>query len=453
MRVLANFFSKLMKKYMPDAYIFALLLSFVTMIGALLVKNPKGEMNSMFDVIGYWGNGLWGLLAFTMQMALIVATGNAFATAKPIRKMLEWVASFLDTPLKAVVGTVLFATAASWVQYGFGLIAGALLARKVAARVKGLHYPILVAAAYSGFLVWHGGLSGSIPLRIASPNVDAAIIKTLGADYSFPIIGTIFSNFNLIICIALFILMPITFALMMPKDKKDIIELSEETKKLFEEEEREKPAPTKENMTPALWLEYNPVISIIAWVCGFIYLFFYFKAGRPFSLDAVIMIFLFLGIALHGNPRRYIDAFGSGVKETSGILLQFPLYGGIMGIMVGSGLAAAVTQFFISIANATTLPVYTFWVAGIINLFIPSGGGQWAVMSTFVLDSAVNLGADLNKTVMAVAWGDAWTNMIQPFWALPLLGVARLEARDILGYTAVILIISGILISGVFFFV
>ena len=423
------------------------------MIAALFVTNPKGEVNTMLDIVMYWGNGFWALLGFAMQMALIVATGNAFATAKPIRRFLEWIASFLDTPTKAVVGTTIFATLACWLQYGFGLIAGALLARKVASKVKGLHYPILVAAAYSGFLVWHGGLSGSIPLRLAAPNVDSAVIKSLGADYVFPISQTLFSNFNLIICIALLIIMPIAFALMMPKDKSQIVELSEEAKTFFAHEELESIKPNKANMTPAQRLEHSHLISIITWVCGVVYLFFYFKAGRPFTLDAVLLIFLFLGIALHGTPIAYINAFRSGVAETSGILLQFPLYAGLMGIMVSSGLAITITKFFISIATATTLPVYTFLVSGIINMFIPFGGGQWAVMSTFVIDSAVNLGADLNKTVMAVAWGDAWTNMIQPFWALPLLGVARLDARDILGYTALILIISGVLISGVFLFV
>lgn len=453
MRFLANFFSKLMKRYMPDAFIFALLLSFVTMLGALLVKNPQGQTNSIFDIINYWGNGFWALLAFAMQMALIVATGNAFASSKPIRKMLEWIASYLNTPVKAVVGTVLFATAASWLQYGFGLIAGALLARKVASRVKGLHYPILVAGAYSGFLVWHGGLSGSIPLRLAAVNTDPAIIKAFGSDYSIPISNTLFSHFNLIICGALFIMMPIAFALMMPKDKTQIVELSDEAREIFAKEEAEKPLPAKKDMTPAQRLEHNKIISIVTWLCGFTYLFFYFKSGRPFTLDTVLLIFLFLGIAFHGTPRSYINAFGSGVAETSGILLQFPLYAGIMGIMVSSGLAITITKFFISIADATTLPTYTFLVSGLINLFIPSGGGQWAVMSTFVIDSAVNLGADINKVVMAVSWGDSWTNMIQPFWALPLLGVARLEARDILGYTTIILILSGILITGVFMFV
>ena len=450
MKFLADIFTRFMKKYMPDAFIFSILLTVIVIVAALFVPNSKGTSNSIFDIITYWGSGFWGLLGFAMQMALIVATGTALASSKPVNALLGKIADRLDTPVKAIAGTAIVATIACWLQYGFGLIAGALLARKVATRTKGVHYPILVAAAYSGFLVWHGGLSASIPLRLATPGVDAALNQYLGAGSFIPVTDTIFSPFNLTLSLILLITIPITFILMMPKDPSEIVELSEEVKQKFLEEEKEVPAPTGK-LNFAEYLEHTPLITVIACVLGFVYLFLYFKAGKTLSLDSVLIIFLFLGLALHKTPHNYLVAFKQGVAETSGILMQFPFYAGIMGIMIQSGLGATITEFFISVANANTLPVYTFWVSGLINLFVPSGGGQWAVQSHFILDSAMKLGADIPKTVLAVSWGDAWTNMIQPFWALPLLGVARMDVKDIMGYTAVILIVSGVIISGLIY--
>lgn len=449
MKMLANVFTKFMKKYMPDAFIFSILLTLIAIVAAFFVTNPKGEQNTILNIVNYWGSGFWGLLGFAMQMALIVATGTALASSRPVSSLLELIADKLNTPTKAIIGTAIIATIACWLQYGFGLIVGALLARKIAARTKGIHYPILVAAAYSGFLVWHGGLSASIPLRLATPGVDAALNKYLGEGSFIPVSDTIFSPLNLTISLSMLVMIPIVFFLMMPKKPSEIIELDPDVKKKFKEEDEQSTIPTPSGrLNFAQFLEYTPFITVLSCILGFTYLFIYFKSGKNLSLESVLIIFLFLGIALHKNPSNYIRAFKQGVGETAGILMQFPFYAGIMGIMMHSGLGSSITEFFVSIANETTLPLYTFWVSGLINLFVPSGGGQWAVQSHFILDSAVRLGADIPKTILAVSWGDAWTNMIQPFWALPLLGVARLGVRDIMGYTAVILIISGIIISG-----
>lgn len=450
MRILANIFTKFMNKYMPNAFIFSILLTCIVIIAALFVPTSQGQQNSLLDIVDYWGSGFWGLLGFAMQMALIVATGTALASSDSIRSLLDFIAKKLNTPTKAIVGTAIFATIACWLQYGFGLIASALLARKVASHTKGVHYPMLVAAAYSGFLVWHGGLSASIPLRVATPGIDSGMNTFLGPDSFIPVSETIFGPLNLTISIAMLVMIPIIFILMMPKDSSEIIELDPEVKKQFLEEENKINFIPSGKLTFAQFLEYTPLITILSCIIGFTYLVIYFRSGKTLSLDSVLIIFLFLGLALHKNPHNYIEAFKKGCGETSGILMQFPFYAGIMGIMTQSGLGATITEFFISIATATTLPLYTFWVSGLINLFVPSGGGQWAVQSHFILDSAVRLGADIPKIILAVSWGDAWTNMIQPFWALPLLGVAHLGVKDIMGYTSVILIVSGFIISSLF---
>jgi len=157
--------------------------------------------------------------------------------------------------------------------------------------------------------------------------------------------------------------------------------------------------------------------------------------------------FLFLGILLHKTPRRYLHSLNNAVKGSAGIILQFPFYSGIMGMMIASGLAATISGWFVSISSESTLPFFAFLSAGLVNIFVPSGGGQWAVQGPIMIPASIELGTPLAKTAMAVAWGDAWTNMIQPFWALPALGIAGLGARDIMGYCLVALLYSGLVLG------
>ncbi len=450
MRSLSNFFSKLMQKYMPNAYIFAIILTLVVVVCALFTTNPSGGSNSIMDIVKYWGDGFWSLLAFAMQMALIVVTGTALASTPLIKKLLNNIADNLNTPTKAIVGTAIFSTLACWMHYGFGLVASALLARKLASRIRtGLHYPLLVAVAYGGFLVWHGGLSASIPLVVAG--ADKAVATILGEGASIGLDQTIFSPLNLMISVALLIMMPILAYSMMPKSE-DVVSLSDEVIAQIAKEEQEAPPLDPAKMTVADKLENSVILTALICSLGFAYIFIYLKNGGSISINTVTFIFMIIGFALHKTPLNYMRAFADGVKETSGILLQFPFYGGIQGIMIASGLGLAMTEFFVNISDVNTFPIYTFLVSGIVNFFVPSGGGQWAVQGFFVLDTANQLGASISKAVLAISWGDAWTNMVQPFWALPLLSVAKLDVKDILGYTTPIFIFSGVIITALLYF-
>ncbi|MEE2862128.1 MAG: TIGR00366 family protein, partial [Pseudomonadota bacterium] len=118
---------------------------------------------------------------------------------------------------------------------------------------------------------------------------------------------------------------------------------------------------------------------------------------------------------------------------------------------VQSGLAASLSEWFVSISTAQTLPFWSFIAAGIVNIFVPSGGGQWAVQAPVMLPAAQALGADLPRVAMAVAWGDAWTNLLQPFWALPMLGIAGLQAKDIMGFCVINLVVVGTVVGGVLY--
>nr|MBS9775939.1 short-chain fatty acid transporter [Fusobacterium sp.] len=184
----------------------------------------------------------------------------------------------------------------------------------------------------------------------------------------------------------------------------------------------------------------------------FLILEYFKRKGFHLTLDMVNFIFLIAGIILHKTPRKFIDAFNSAVKGSAGIILQFPFYAGIMGMMTGNNaegmsLAKLISEWFVNISTTTTFPLFTFWSAGIVNLFVPSGGGQWAVQAPVMMQAGAKIGVPAAKTAMAIAWGDAWTNMIQPFWALPALGIAGLGARDIMGYCVMNLIVGGIIIS------
>ena len=184
------------------------------------------------------------------------------------------------------------------------------------------------------------------------------------------------------------------------------------------------------------------------------YLGYHFATkGFDLNINIVNLIFVVLGIVFHGTPKRFLAAVANAVKTAGGIIIQFPFYAGIMGMMVASGLAGVVSEAFVSISNENTFHLFTFYAAGIVNFFVPSGGGQWAVQAPIMLEAAQSLGVDYSKTAMAIAWGDAWTNMIQPFWALPALAIAGLRAKDIMGYCIFVLLLSGIVISiGLYFF-
>lgn len=434
-QALASFFTKIVRRWLPDAFLFAAFITFIVFVGGIF-----GQDKSPVEMVGYWGDGFWSLLAFAMQMVLILVTGYVLAMSRPVRKGLAAIAGLAKNPGQAVVLVTVVALAACWINWGFGLIVGALMAKELATRIRGIHYPLLVASAYTGFLVWHAGLSASIPLKVASPGDDA--LSQLTGGQAIPVSETIFSWQVLLVTLILFVTLPVLNRMMIPKND-EILEVDPE--KLKEPEEAK--VKLRADMTPAEKIEHSPVVPVLLGLMGGGYLFNYFANGGTLGLNSVNFLFLFAGIVLHWTPANYLRALNEAIKTTGGIVLQFPMYAGIMGMMVGSGLAASISLWFVDISTPTTFPLLTFLSAGIVNFFVPSGGGQWAVQAPIVLPAAEALGVPLSKATMAVAWGDAWTNMIQPFWALPLLAIAGLGIRDIMGYCVVALLWTGAVVG------
>ncbi|SER58168.1 short-chain fatty acid transporter [Salipaludibacillus aurantiacus] len=433
MKTLTNLSTKLMQRFLPDPFLFVIILTLVVfLLGLALTPSSPVEM------VAYWGEGFWDLLAFAMQMVLVLVTGYVLASSAVFKKGLQKIAALAGTPGQAIVLVTLVGLTASWINWGFGLVIGALFAKELAKRVTNVDYRLLIASAYSGFIVWHGGLAGSIPLTIATDG-----------HFSEDIIGlvstgdTIFAPFNLIIVAALFVSVPILNWLMI--NSKDAVHVDP---KLLDDSAEMGGTKPKSGQTPAERMENSVILSMITGFLGLAFILYYLITnGFDLNLNIVNFIFLFLGILFHMTPRNYLASVSAAVKNAGGIIIQFPFYAGIMGMMVASGLVVQFSEWFVSVSNEFTFPLFAFISAGIVNFFVPSGGGQWAVQAPIMLSAGQELGVSAARTAMAVAWGDAWTNMIQPFWALPALAIAGLNARDIMGFCVWVLVLSGVVIG------
>lgn len=423
---------RMVERYLPDPFIFVLVLTLLVFALGIGV-----ERQSPVAMVEFWGGGFWNLLTFGMQMVLVLTTGFVLASTPFFRRILSALARLVRTPGAAIVLVTLVSMVAAWINWGFGLVIGALFARQLAQVVPRVDYRLLIASAYSGFLVWHGGLASSIGLLIATEGHftqdKIGIVSTS---------DTIFATFNLLIVLAIIIIIPLVNRMMMgPPEKAYVVD----PEKLREEEEGEELPPVE---TPADRLENSVTLAQAVGVMGLVFIGYYFIANSgTLNLNIVNFTFLMLGIMLHGRPSQFLRSLQEAVKGASGIIIQFPFYAGIMGMMIDSGLAATISQGFVAISNSFTFPLFAFLSAGIVNIFVPSGGGQWAVQADIMLDAALALNADVARTAMAVAWGDAWTNMIQPFWALPALAIAGLRAKDIMGYCLIVLMVSGVIIG------
>jgi short-chain fatty acids transporter len=434
LRRLGDVLNSWSRKYVPDPYVFAILLTILTFILGIFVAK-----NTPFQMILHWQAGFWNLLTFSMQMALILVTGHAVASSPLVRRWLKGLARIPGNSRQAVYLVGFVACLMALINWGLGLIVGALLAREVAreGRLRGIkmHYPLIVAAGYLGLMVWHGGFSASAPLLVATEG--HFLQDKIGL---IAVSQTLFSPLNLAVSLGLLVLAPLFAMMLHPKDEVQEINLAD-----FPEEEAEPQVEADD--TPASRLENSYILTWIIGLGGLVFIVYHSATkGFDLNLNFVNWFFLFIGIVLHGTPVRYVHAVAEAARGVSGIILQFPFYAGIMGMMGGSGLVQIIADWFVSISTATTYPIFSFISAGLVNLFVPSGGGQWAVQGPIMVEAAPRLGVSYAKTIMSVAYGDQLTNMLQPFWAIALLGITKLRARDIIGYTLGVMLLSGIYI-------
>ena len=424
---------------MPDPFVFALILTFLS-FSLCLIFTPHGVL----EILGSWKNGFWVFLKFSMQMCLILVTGYALASTHLVRTLIGKIANLPQSTASAASLICLVAIFTGLLNWGLGLIVGALTAREVALRASQrgvlMHYPILGAAGYMGLAVWHGGLSASAPLSLAATG--HALENIVG---TISIQQTLLSPLNLSVTCVLILGLPILFRVLSPSSKQSLITVDE----ILGCGNLNYPVSTKELSSPggtslASKLEDSHLISflIASFGIGMVILEYVKADSLELNLDQVNFIFLFLGILLHKTPIQYVRAISEAISACSGIVLQFPFYAGIMGMVKGTGLITLIVQGVQTFATPATFGIFTFFSACVINLFVPSGGGQWMIQGPIVIQSAKEMGIPIETAVMAFCYGDQWTNLFQPFWALPLLGITGLRVNHVMGYCILIMFVG-----------
>lgn len=435
---------RFVRRWMPDPFVLVLGLTLVALVlGYFKVAGAAVSGQAAGDLIAAWtaGFGNAEILKFGLQIILIVVTGEAIAASPPAQRLLERLTSLPKTAPQALFLVTGFALVSGWVHWGFGLVASALLAREVgralAARGVAIHYALLGTGAYTSMLLWHAGLTASAPLLMnTEKNFVSDVLGVTGAAARVPLSQTVFAPSNLVACALLAVIVPPLIVAMHPKKGVVGIEASEAP-----------PAAPKEarddaKTTPADWLDKTRVLTFATGALGLTFLVRHFREkGFDLNHNVVNCAFTMLGMVLHRSPVAYARAIAQSVRGVSGIVLQFPFYGGILEVMKHTGLSAAIAHVFVASASASTLPLFTFLASILTKSFVPSGAGEWAVEGPPMLQAAKALGVSYGKITMAVAYGNMLGNMYQPFWSLPLLGLMGLRARDIMGFCLVLFVV------------
>lgn len=442
---------------LPSPLAIALVLTGLSFVLAGLWGDiPSDQARGLF-LLESWREGLFHppLVVFLVQMMLILVLGHTLALAPVVRTLITRLLRITQDAPSALALTCGATMLVGFFNWGLGLIFGAVMARQMGEHLRRrgatFQYGLLGAAGYSGMLIWHGGLSGSAPVKVAEKGHLTSLVEGGHAQLSLVperlgLEHTLLSPMNISVGLAMLIVLPLlTFLIARrssaPQASWDFLEQKSEPEK-----EKEKPAKPQgaEHLDQSLW---------IGRILGVIWLFYALfqaleKEGMSFLTPNYINFgLLALSFLAHGSLNRFSAALGQAITGAAGILIQFPLYFGIMGLMRDSGLVTLLSKTLSDLAGPTSFPLFTFFSAAVINVFVPSGGGQWAIQGPVIIEAVQELGIDLGHTIMAMAYGDQLTNMLQPFWALPLLGITGLKAREILPYTLLYLLAGGLVYS------
>lgn len=447
---------------LPTPLAIAFILTVLAFIAALFIPHEGTFYEHIGDLAVAWKEGLWnnGLIVFAFQMMLMLVLGHILALSKPVGWLINLITRNCSNAVRASVIVAACTILVSFINWGLGLIFGAILARKVGEyatlnSIK-INYPLVGAAGYSGLMVWHGGISGSSLTKVAEKGHIKSMMANILPDEQLSQLPdqisfnqTVFSPMNIVVAILLLVMVPLVLAFISRKSQSSVPELSSNE------------IVKKGNVKP-IGMERFDHSRITGLVIGsIIVIMAAYEAINAPNVQQLGFInpnyinFTLLGLCFlfHGSLLKFLSSLDDAIAGTSGILIQFPLYFGIMGIMTTSGLVGEIARFFEDISNPTSYPVLTFLSAGIVNVFVPSGGGQWAIQGPIIIQAAIAKGISLPKCILAMAYGDQLTNMLQPFWALPLLGITKLSAKQILPYTLIIMLVGIVVfISGLLLF-
>ncbi|PWT83218.1 MAG: short-chain fatty acid transporter [Blastocatellia bacterium] len=432
-------------RWVPNAFVIACLLTLVTFGMVLLVAG-----RSPIAAVGYWTKGFWELLEFTMQMALIVLTGYTVAVSPVAARSLAFIAGLARSNRGAVALMGLVSMTASWLHWGLGLIAGPIFLQFLIRKHPHVDYRLAVAAGYLGSTcTWHAGLSGSAPLLMATPkNFMEAQVGLI------PVSMTTFSAFNLALAAVVVTVMTVALLRLYPRADR-VRSTADVLDGRFTTAVADAPADSHANhvrpasgFSLALAIENRYALNLIMGVLGLsAWWSLYAEGGYRVSLNIFNFAFLFLALLLHPSPASFSDAASKGASYLHGIIIQFPFYAGMYGLIRYSGLAETIGRWFVAIASVHSFPLIIYWYSGILSYFIPSGGSKWAVEAPYVLSAAQTLGVPPAQAILAYAWGDMSTHFLQPFWAIPLLAIARVDFKDIIGYLAILFLVNAVVVS------
>ena len=429
------------ERWMPSPFVFAILLTYVAAVAAFV-----SEGSSVADVAMAWYGGFWNLLTFAMQMVIILVTGTVVAYHPSVRGGIQKLVQLPSNGRQAVVLVGIGSMLVGWISWGLGLIFGAILAREMgkAANKSGMavHYPLLAVAGYLGMsLTWGWGLSSSAGLLQAT---DGNIFMAQGIiDRVVPATEWVFHSYPLILTGMSILYGSLMLWLLAPPDQnargiEQFVDLEEHRGEGDQAGtgSTELTQASHDLESPADRIDNSKILGGILAATGLV-LFgvaFVTQGLGALNLNVFNFGFLVIGMLLYSSPARYQQEFNDAVKGSAGVILQFPFYAGIIGIMTGTGLVDTMTEALLSIATQDTFPMVAWMTGGALNIFVPSAGGEWAIVGGPMLLAAQELGVPLGQTIAAYAVGDAHTNLLNPFWAIPLLAITGLRARDMFGY-------------------
>jgi short-chain fatty acids transporter len=427
------------ERWIPDAFIFALIATFLVAIAAAAFTPASPP-----QIVDAWGRGFWDLIPFTLQMALIVMTGHVLASSPPMQRVIRAIASWPRTPKSAVALVTFFSLATSWFNWGFSLIFGAMLALEVARRVENVDYRALAAASFLGAgSIWAQGLSGSAALMMATPGAVQPQIRDIVSHGGVVPGGLITFRHTIFMWqsfLSVFVEMVVVTTVMWFATPAELTTQNPKLRTRNPEPETRYSIPA--TPTPGQWLERSSLLMWLTVGLGGWYLVRYFaSAAEPLNalnLNTLNLTFLLIGFLLHRTPARLMEAFKAAAPAVWGIILQFPFYAGIAGVITTTGLSDKLASAFVSVSTHGTFPPLVAIYSAFLGVFVPSGGSKWVIIAPYVMQAAHALNVHLGWCVSAYDLGEALANLVQPFFMIPMLGIFGLSARDVMGYTIVV---------------
>lgn len=434
---------KILDNFMPDAFTIAFCLTILVIFFGWLIEGV-----TPINMVLFWYEGFWEFMVFTLQMAMMLVLGSSIANSGQVKKIIVKLSAKVSSPIKALYLIMLTTAVVTYFNWGIGAIIGPIIALSLKRRVKSINLPLFIAASYSSFtVIMPMSISVAAPLLVNTPG--HFLEEEIGI-VSFS--KTIFAPTAVLTGISAFTIIVLLYHYLVKKDKDNTA--------IFPSQQEEKINPLKnekikkETENSPFSLHNSKILAYFLSCCAFIAVVFVFlKSETRIDFNLINFILMFIGIFLYGSPKKYYQSFSENIHTVSGIILQFPFYAGIMGMMAGSGLIVTITKFIMSFSSNSTYPILIILTSSFINFFVPSNGGQWLIVGPLLVRVGLELNVPIGTVVNAFSYGTFTSNFLQPFWVLPVLALSGLSVKDIWSYciiSFVLFIITAIIGVSIF---